>query len=139
MFRQRTRITAVLTIIILIGIGWYIYFEARGLLTGPIITVTEPHNGSLIHTPSFMLIGETERVAHLSLNGRQIFTDIDGVFNEKVLLLPGYNILHIEARDRFERTTLQTLELIYEEQPDFLTPTSTATTSTSTETLPSNQ
>ena len=47
------------------------------------------------------------------MNDRQMFTDEEGEFSEKLLLSYGYNIITVKAKDRFGRETKKTLELIY--------------------------
>jgi hypothetical protein len=51
------------------------------------------------------LAGHVERIAYLSLNGRQIYTDTNGYFDEELLLTDGYNIITVAGRDAFDRQT----------------------------------
>lgn len=86
---------------ILVG---YVGYQARFLLIGPQITL---HDDPPLSTEQRMitLTGDTANITHLRLNGRQIFTDQDGHFNELVALTPGANIITIEAEDRYGRLT----------------------------------
>ncbi len=92
----------------------YAYYEVRGLIEGPVLTIHSPQNGATIHGTTTSITGAARRITYINLNGRQIFVDARGNFSESLLLLPGYNILLIEARDFFGRTTRKSLELMYE-------------------------
>ncbi len=94
----------------------YAYFRTQDYLQGPEITVDYPQNGATITEDPFILIsGTTKRVSDISINGRKIFIDKEGNFNESLLLYPGYNILTVEASDKFKKTTQKRLEIIYQE------------------------
>lgn len=100
-----------ISLIIILG-SVYIYHQSENFLKGPVITL-ENRTLSPQTEPFFTLSGHAANVAFLSLNGRQIFTDEKGVFSEKLLLLSGYNIIQITARDKFGRDETKTIELVY--------------------------
>lgn len=94
--KKLARASGVLFLLLLIV---YSAYQARVYLAGPHIAIERAaQNGSLLD-----ISGNAERVAFLSLNGRQIFTDERGVWQETILLLPGYNIVSLAATDRFGR------------------------------------
>jgi hypothetical protein len=95
---------------LIIGYG---IFQFRHILLGPQIIVETPINGSTLSTPLITIQGSARDVVFLELNGRPIFVDEQYLFNEKLLLFYGYNILTLRARDRFNRETEQTIELVY--------------------------
>lgn len=98
-------------------IAGYSYYQVADFAAGPEITISTPANG-VATTSSFVTVsGSAERIAYLSLNGRQIFTDRDGNFKEPLLLSPGYNIITISAQDKFFRETSTQLEMILRRQP----------------------
>ena len=45
---------------------------------------------------------------HITLNGRQIFTDKNGNFKEALVLENGYTVATLRAEDRYGRVTHQT-------------------------------
>jgi hypothetical protein len=100
------------TAAILIILG-YAYFETKDFARGPVITISEPANGSTIQNSPVNISGYAKNISYISLNDRQIFTDKAGFFNEKLLLYPGYNIISIKAKDRFKRSVESDLEVIY--------------------------
>lgn len=98
-FRKRLAFT--LFLIILIGLASYGIYQARVYLRGPNISIeSKTQSGKLL-----MLAGTAARIAFLSLQGRQIFTDENGRWQETMLLLPGYNSVSVVATDRFGRKT----------------------------------
>jgi len=102
-------------IVVLIVIG-YAYGRTEAFIKGPRITVTYPKNGSALKESRLEIRGTTEHAARLLLNGRGIFINEEGEFNEIVFLFPGYNILTLKAEDTFKRIVTKELELVYLEK-----------------------
>lgn len=97
------------------GIGVYAYFQSREFLSGPQVIITHPADGSSFTDRVIAVSGTASNIAYLSLNDSPIFVDAKGIFQEKFILLPGYNIISIKAKDRFGKTVEKTLELVYKE------------------------
>jgi len=93
----------------------YGVFQTKNLLLGPDIVIAAPTNGAALGLNPIEIRGQAERIAFLSLNGEQIFTDEDGHFSQKLLLNRGYNIVSMEAQDKFGRTVKKVLNLVYKE------------------------
>ena len=133
MGRNRSIIKAVLAILILTLIAWYGYFEARAFLRGPVLDIQEPENGSRVTSDIIDIKGTAHNISQITLNGRAIYITKEGVFNEKLVLMPGYNIITLEAANRFNKETRETLTLIYapltKRLPYMQNATSSATTS----------
>lgn len=83
----------------------YSLFQARFLILGPRISVSVPADGDRAQSELISIEGTAQNAAWLSLNGRQIFTDEKGHWNEKLLLPRGLSIMTVTARDRFGRET----------------------------------
>jgi hypothetical protein len=94
-------------------LGYFLY-QARGYLFGPKIIIETPLAGEVIHDSYLEVKGQAKNIALLSLNGRQIFTDEKGNFDEGLLLAHGYNIIEITAQDKFGRITKEKREVILE-------------------------
>lgn len=99
-FSLPTALRIFFSIIVVALIVAYALFQARHLITGPIITLTDPLP-AVISTSTITVRGRAENIVSLSLNGRPIFTTDEGTFEEAVTLVEGYTILTIEARDRY--------------------------------------
>lgn len=93
----------------------YSIFQSQKLLTGPVIMIYSPQNGSTYNQSLIAIEGRAKNVAHISLNDRPIFTDKTGYFQEKILLSPGYNIIKLQAEDKFKNIVEKRLELVLKE------------------------
>ena len=56
--------------------------------------------------------GNAKNAKNLTLNGREISINKEGNFNEKIALLPGYNIIEIKAIDKFGHVDAKDFRLI---------------------------
>ena len=93
----------------------YSLFQGWKLLTGPVIDIESPENGATYSQALIEVSGRARNTAYLNLNGRAIFTDKEGKFSEKLLLSPGYNIIKLDATDKFKARTEKKLEVILKE------------------------
>ena len=120
-----------LGIFFLIVVG-YAYFEARGLLFGPSITVSSEITE--VHDPFVMIKGQADRIASLSMNGKVIPVTENGMFEEPYLLSPGYNRIVLDATDKYGRKRSHAIEIVYTPDPNakntVQNPTATSSTST---------
>ncbi|OHA18741.1 MAG: hypothetical protein A2664_04515 [Candidatus Taylorbacteria bacterium RIFCSPHIGHO2_01_FULL_46_22b] len=92
----------------------YGYFQASSIITGPVLTISSPRNGQTVSStsPSVLLEGTATGVSFLTINGLQVFTNEKGIFARKLLLTEGYNIITVEAQDKFKRSVKKELQLI---------------------------
>ena len=90
----------------------YSLYQARALLMGPQIWVESPQNGRRVESPLITVSGRSKNIAWLSLNDRQIFTDEEGEWSEKLLVSPGLSIMTLKARDRFGREIMKHVQVV---------------------------
>lgn len=90
----------------------YILFQARFLILGPQITIETPQDAQEVVEPILTISGTAHNVAWLTLNGKQIFTDEEGLWSEKLLLSPGISIMTVSGRDRFGREKEERVRVI---------------------------
>jgi Glucodextranase, domain B len=87
-------------------------FKAQNVIQGATLTLFPPSYST--STPSLVyLSGKAKNTSFLSMNGRKIFTNEGGDFREQLLLSSGYNIIQVEAVDRFGKKETKKVELIY--------------------------
>ncbi|KKR45574.1 MAG: hypothetical protein UT90_C0004G0016 [Parcubacteria group bacterium GW2011_GWA1_40_21] len=91
----------------------YSFYQSRSLITGPLITINEPENGSTVTRQLVTIAGAAKNINKITLDDRPIYVDEAGVFSEKLLLSEGYNIIKISAWDKFSKKTEKTIELVY--------------------------
>lgn len=103
--------TATLIILFVLLISYSI-FQARAILSGPKIQIENPKNGQVVEDPRVTVEGQSKNISWMSLNDRQIFTDEDGRWSEKLLVSTGLSIITIKARDRFGHETRKSIQVV---------------------------
>lgn len=58
--------------------------------------------------------GTASKATYISLNGREIFIDKSGNFSESIVVLPGFSVVTLSARDKFGKTAEKKFEVVYE-------------------------
>jgi hypothetical protein len=106
------RFVIVLSVMLLIAYG---IFNARNLIIGPTIELFSPTKDIETRENIVIIKGKAENITSISLNEKPILVDLDGLFEEKLLLSPGTNIIEIKARDRFKKETLKTIKIYYKQ------------------------
>ena len=82
----------------------YVLYQARFILIGPEVVLTDPPK-TVQEVRVIDLHGRATNITHLSLNGREIFTDEHGYFKEALVLENGYTVATLVATDRYGRAT----------------------------------
>ena len=108
---RRIVILSIITTALLLAIT-FILFQARYLIIGPQITITSEPVGPQ-NEREVEIAGTAHNISHLWLNGRQIYTDVNGTFEEELILENGYTTMTLRAEDRFGRSTEITRTLVY--------------------------
>jgi hypothetical protein len=103
-----------LSIVFLIVVIGYGVFQSNRIMTGPKIDITNVENGIATTSPLFTIDGNAQNTSILEINGRQVFTDEKGYFAEKILLYPGYNVISLQAKDKFGAVVTKTVDVVYE-------------------------
>lgn len=93
----------------------YSFFQAWKMIQGPVITIYSPENGRTFNQALIEIEGRAKNISHLNLDDRPIFTDKTGYFKEKFLLSPGYNVIKLDATDKFKKYTEKRLYLVLKE------------------------
>ncbi len=66
-------------------------------------------------SPLAIVSGTAEKATYISLNGREIFIDKEGNFSESIVMLPGFSVVTLSAKDKFGMTAEKKFEMITEE------------------------
>ncbi len=90
----------------------YSSYQARFLILGPRVRIDNPQNNQVVENEMVVVEGLARNIAWISLNDRQIFTDEDGKWSEKLIVSPGLSIMTVKARDRFGRETKQSVQIV---------------------------
>lgn len=103
-----------LTLLFLSLISGYAFYQSRSIVTGPIVTINEPQNGTTTNQQLIKISGVAKNAKKITLNDRIIEIDEAGAFSERLLLSEGYNILKISGWDKFDKKTEKIIEVVYE-------------------------
>lgn len=99
----------VLGIFVVIG---YSLVALTGFVRGPRITLESPRNGVGATMPLAIVSGRVLHASSLAINGATTPLNLAGDFSKQLLLAEGYNIISVEATDRYGRTTKEERKLI---------------------------
>jgi hypothetical protein len=96
----------------------YAFFRSKDLIYGVKIRNVNidgmsAQSGATIKDKVMNVTGNAKNAINLSLDGREILMDAGGNFNETIALLPGYNIINIEAKDKFGYVDEKNYKLMY--------------------------
>ena len=102
----------VLIIVFFILLASYALFQARSIILGPRIWIDNPQDGQTVESPLVTIEGRSRNISWISLNDRQIFTDENGRWGEKLIVSEGLSIMTVKARDRFGHETTESVQII---------------------------
>lgn len=103
-WRKKLRVGTI--ILALVFLGGYGYFQARDLISGPMVEIKYPKENQIVEGNMVIAQGTARNVSHIEVNGQPIFITPEGDFREKLPLVGTRTIIQIEAWDRFGRSTL---------------------------------
>jgi hypothetical protein len=108
----RTLVQYWLIVIAVLLTLFFVLFQARFLIMGPQIVITEAPEGPQ-NQRQITISGTAYNISHLWLNDRSIYTDAKGNFKETIVLENGYTVATLRAQDRYGRTTKVERPLVY--------------------------
>jgi hypothetical protein len=114
-FEKGFNIRLFVIIISILSLVSYGIFNARNLIIGPTVEIFSPIKDMETMQNVLTIKGVAKNIAFISLGGRPIFVDREGLFEEKLLLSPGSNIIEIKAVDRFKKEILKTIKIYYKQ------------------------
>ncbi len=109
-----TRLSSRHWLFIILGIIFtaYCLFQARFLILGPQVWIDSPRDGEVVGSSVVTLEGRARNAAWISLNDRQIYSDEDGHWSEKLIVASGLSIMTVNVRDRFGREETKSVRII---------------------------
>lgn len=110
-FKRILNISSISFLFIFIFI--FAFFESRNLIFGVKIKNVNITDGAKVENNIMNVTGTAKNALQLSLNDRIISIDQQGNFNETIALLPGYNTISIDAKDKFGHSDEKIYKLIY--------------------------
>jgi hypothetical protein len=101
-------------ILLFAGIGTFAYMKMDFILKGVQIEAVIDHTNTA--SSLIQIKGNAKNAVYLSLNGREIFIDENGMFTEPVVLLPGLGVVTLEAQDKFGKSSEKKFEIVYADE-----------------------
>ncbi len=112
MIGARSLLKKIFFIGLILTVGGYSGFELRNSLIGPTLIINTPSPGQTLSSSVTTITGKATNISFLYLNGRQIYTNELGIFEETVLVPQGYNVLTLEAIGRFNKKIVRTVTVL---------------------------
>lgn len=97
--------------LLLLGVLGYGFYKALPLILGPKIEIASPTNGDAIEGTTVNIRGTVLRSQQLYVNGIATPFSSSGLFETRIPIYPGNNILTLTAIDRFDRPVTVTLTI----------------------------
>ncbi|MCK9345298.1 MAG: hypothetical protein M0P64_04275 [Candidatus Pacebacteria bacterium] len=90
----------------------YSYFMLDDFVRGPRLVITSPISGFSTTTPIITVSGYGVHTNNITMNGAKTPVDLEGNFGEQLILAPGYNAIQITAKDNYERSVTEKIEIV---------------------------
>lgn len=95
----------------------YLVWQVKGVLEPPRLAVYSPQEGYVINQPRALIVGETDKETHLSINGQSIMVNEQGKFEAPIDLSSGVNTIIIEAAKKHGKTTTVVRHVVVKQAP----------------------
>ena len=95
----------IIFLVLIVLVGGYAIFQARGVIFYPRLVVVEPKNGALLHTTDVRVRGRADANTMVWIDGRHAQSDEKGNFEDVISAYPGYNEIGIMVKNRFNKET----------------------------------
>lgn len=86
-------------------------------MKGPEIVLEGIDDSITTQDKTLFLTGKILHSSFITINGRPIFVDESGNFNEKLLLSSGVSIIDIYAKDKFGKEVRRKIDVLYNGHP----------------------
>jgi hypothetical protein len=109
-------VTIFFSLLVLTVVGYYLWYQINSFSSKPYLFVSSPTSNISVDDPEITLKGETEKEIVIEINGENVFVDQEGHFEEVIMLQPGRNQIIIEAKNRFNKTKKEEINVNYEKK-----------------------
>lgn len=95
----------------------YLAYTVVTVFSPPPLVITSPENNSTVATPTITVAGVTEPETTVTINGREVFLDTGGMFEETITLTQGINQIKITSAKKRSKPTVVTRTIQLEAVP----------------------
>lgn len=106
-------LTCVCSVCIVSVLGYYFMHQINSFNSKPYLFVDNPLADGVVQDQDLWVSGRTESDAILRINGQEISVNGQGDFKEKITLSEGRNLLVVEAKNRFNKTDVRQINIVY--------------------------
>lgn len=104
--------------LLFVFIGLYSLFQVKALAKGVDLEVKGIEDGAVLDHNTVQLKGLALHANHITINDKEVHVDKESNFSEELVLSPGYNIIAIEAQDKFNKKTEKIYRVFYKIAPE---------------------
>ena len=100
-----------LSVIMLVIVG-FVWFQVASFAAAPPLEISTPGSQLRVSVDQVEVSGTTDPMAELAINGQPVAVDTTGQFHQAVNLVDGVNTLEISAKNKAEKETVKTIQLL---------------------------
>lgn len=97
-----------------LGVFGYIWFAVASFAAAPSLEINTPASAASVKVEKVTISGKTDPDAELEINSQFVSVNSDGEFSEEVRLNDGINSIQINAKNKINKTTTKSLQLLAE-------------------------
>ncbi len=109
-------VTISFSVLVIAIVGYYFWYQISSFSSDPYLFVSSPQSDISVDSSEITVKGEAEREAAVEINGENVFVDQAGHFEEVIILQPGRNQIIVEAKNRFDKTRKEEINVNYEKK-----------------------
>lgn len=94
----------------------YLSFYIKNVVSPPELVLSNPAQDQIIAQPYITVQGSTESEAEVMINGKSVLAGPEGIFQEKVNLKKGLNVISVSARTKYSRLNKITKKIIFRDK-----------------------
>jgi len=110
------KIVLILFILFLMLVAFYFWREICFLIKAPSLEVFQPPTDITVTQETFEVLGKTEPMSYLTINGEETYINREGNFKTEIELSEGLNIIKINSKNRFGKTNEIIRRILYEKR-----------------------
>ena len=95
-----------------------LFFQYRGIVNPPNLTVERPSEGEILKSPTLEVKGKTDPDAVVAINNKQIVLNDKGEFSSTFNLQPGINTIVVESTSKHDKKKTVTRTVTVEENEE---------------------
>jgi cytoskeletal protein RodZ len=92
-------------VVVGLAVVGYLGWQVRAIIKPPEVMVYSPQDGAYTTSATVTIAGKAEDEAEVKINGDTVLLNRDGTFEEEIALERGVNVITIEGKKRYSKST----------------------------------